>query len=192
MLAPRTYAVTKEEQEQVYESYALESKGDYAQSIAKMAKVFDENKSDYFINYRMGWLFSMNKKYENSTEHYEKAAQASPKSLEPWLALSSLDMNLGLYAKVIAVSEEILKRDPANYLGLQRFITACIKLQKFEQALPKVNNALAFYPIDAIFLEQKGYLLNQLNKPAEAKKVLGTLLLISPTNAYAKSIFTAK
>ena len=181
-------AITAEGIALTNESYALEAKKDYTQAIAKMVKVLDENKADYFANFRLGWLFTLVKKYENTTEHYEQAAKAMPDSLEPWLALSILNQNLGNSEKLLAASEEILKRAPTNYYGLQRGTSACIKLKKYDLGLTKVNKALEMYPTDTIFLEQKGYILKQMNKTAEAKTVLEFLQLISPMNAYAKSV----
>jgi len=192
ILSSTTFAFTSEETILVNDSYRAEATKDYAQAISKMTKVHDENKSDYFVNFRLGWLHNLVKKYDKTTEFYEQAAKSSPESLEPWLALSILNLNLGNNEKLLNVTEEILKRAPTNYYGLQRGITACIKLKKYEPGLTNVNKALEMYPTDTIFLEQKGYILKQMNKGSEAKKVLEFLLLLSPENAYAKSILAVK
>ena len=185
-------AYTPEESAMVYDSYRLEANKDYTQALAKMNKVYEENQSDYFSNFRLGWLYNLNKKYDKTIEHYELAAKLAPESLEPWLALSILTFNLGNNEKLLSVTEEILKRAPTNYYGLQRGVTACIKLKNFDLGLLKVNKGLEMYPTDTIFLEQKGYILKQMNKTSEAKKVLEFLKLLSPENAYAKSILNSK
>ena len=192
VLSSSAFAFTQEESSLVNESYRLEASKDYVQAISKMTKVLGENKSDYFVNFRLGWLYNLVKKYDKTTEYYEQAAKSAPESLEPWLALSILNLNLGSNEKLLNVTEEILKRAPTNYYGLQRGATACIKLKKFELGLTKVNKALEMYPTDTIFLEQKGYILKQMNKSSEAKKVLEFLLLLSPENAYAKSVLAGK
>jgi tetratricopeptide (TPR) repeat protein len=192
IFSSNSFAFTQEETTLINESYRSEATKDYAQAISKMTKVHEENKSDYFVNFRMGWLFNLVKKYDKTTEYYEQAAKSSPESLEPWLALSILNLNLGNNDKLLNVTEEILKRAPTNYYGLQRGTTACIKLKKFELGLSKVSKALEMYPTDTIFLEQKGYILKQMNKTSESKKVLEFLLLLSPENAYAKSVLAVK
>jgi tetratricopeptide (TPR) repeat protein len=192
ILTSTAFAFTPEETMLVNESYRLEATKEYPQAISKMTNVYEENKSDYFVNFRMGWLFNLVKKYDKTTEYYEQAAKSAPESLEPWLALSILNFNLGNNDKLLSVTEEILKRAPTNYYGLQRGVTACIKLKKYDLGLTKVSKALDMYPTDTIFLEQKGYILKQMGKGSEAKKVLEFLLLLSPTNAYAKSILAVK
>jgi tetratricopeptide (TPR) repeat protein len=181
-----TKAISVEEHSAVFETYTLEAQGKYAKAIEKMTKLLEGKSDDYFINYRLGWLFSLEKKYKNSVDHYKKAGSSNPKSIEPWLALSLLHLNLLDYKNVMVYAEEVIKRDPENYYGNQRYILAALRTKDFSSALEKVDEILKAYPTDAIFLEQRAYALAESGKFDLAKKAVADLLLVSPSNAYGK------
>lgn len=184
-------AFTLEEQTSVYDSYALEAKGQIGKAIERMVALSIKHGNDYFTNYRLGYLFSIDKKYKNSIEHYQKAATSAPTSVEPWLALSSLQVNLLDYAGAVASSTELLKRDPNNYYGLLRLTLSYIRLKNYQPAVDNANRSLQLYPIDPIFLEQKAFALAQMGRQDEARTVISTLILISPRNEFART-FTIK
>ncbi len=185
----KIFAFTVEERMAITESFVLESKGDYENAAKKVNHVYNANKMNYFLNLRLGSLLSYAKKYKNSIEHYKNAAKIFPHALDPWLALSLLYMNLLDYNNALDASSEILKRDPMNYLGLLRTCTILVHKKAYKEALPKVEEALRLYPLDLTFLEQKGLILMTLEKKMdEAKEALNLLLVLSPQNAYAKSV----
>jgi len=181
------FALTSEQQTIVYESYKSEYQGKIADSIKKMQKLYLQSPDDYLVNYRLGWLYSIDKKYPASIDHYKKAGKIKPESLEPWLALSSLSTNLGDWNAAKEDSMELMKRNNFNYYGNLRFITASIKLKDYNSGLEKVDFILSHYPLDPIFLEQRAFILSALGKKDEANKAVKDLLLISPSNAWALS-----
>jgi tetratricopeptide (TPR) repeat protein len=174
----------------IYESYTLEAQGKISPAIAKMTQLYVKSSDDYFINYRLGWLFSIDGKYKNAIDHYKKAGAKKPQSLEPWLALSLLSINLGEWQSAAAYSEEVIKRNPDSYYGNLRYIMASIRLKDYAHALEKVESILQSYPLDPIFLEQKAYSLAESGKTEEAKKAVMELILISPSNVYAKTFMS--
>lgn len=176
------------EREILYESYALEAKADYENAAKKVASLYEENKKNYFLNMRLGYLFSYSKKYANSADHYLNASKLVPTSLEPWLALSLFYFNIGDFSKCLEASSEILKREKLNYYGLVRSASCAIKMKAYGTARTYVERGLKLYPLDPIFLEQKGFILVTEGTPNLATEILETLLLISPQNEYAKSI----
>lgn len=181
-------AITRGESALLYDSYAEEAKGDIRASISRMVIILGSEPDDYLVNYRLGWLFSLDKEYKNSIDHYLRAAKTAPNSLDPWLALSLLYLNIGDYQLAIKSSNEILVRDPKNYYGLLRLAAAEQALGMNSEALAATNKDLRSYPLDTLLLEKKGYLLKKLGKGKESVHVLKQLLLLSPTNAYAKSV----
>ena len=185
---PVAHALTADESAKVLESYPLEKQGDLNGAIHKMTTVLSSNSKDYFVNIRLAWLYSVAKKYKNAIDHYETAASVAPHSIEPLLGLSLLQTNLGSFAAAKTASEQVLERDPHNYLGFSRLIGAQIKLKDFAGAAAKAEAAIRLYPADPVFLEQRGYAQMQQGKVAEAKRTLHQLLLASPNNVYAQMV----
>ncbi|MBI5884424.1 MAG: tetratricopeptide repeat protein [Elusimicrobia bacterium] len=181
-------ALTPDETTLLYNSYGAESKGDLDGALSHALGIIRTNPEDYLANYRLGWLFSRARKYKNAIDHYSAAAKASSESVEPWLALSLLHWNLGNYQQALGACTALLKRDPKNYYGLLRSSAAQQALKMNAEALATTDEALMLYPLDALFIERKGYLLRELGRPLESDQVLKRLLLVSPHNAYANSI----
>lgn len=182
------FCLTVTEQTEVYDSYNLEAKGNLEAAAQKMIKIHAANPDDYFVNYRLGYLLSMNKKYANALIHYQKSANLRPLSLEPLLGMSLTAYYAGDDSKLISVSKEILKINAQNYYGFLRMAGAQIRIKDFEGALKTSSEALKYYPLDAIILEQKAFALNALGKVSDAKQVAQELILLSPTNFFAKSL----
>ncbi len=187
LITTQLMAVSNEDYTAIYDSYTLEAQFKYPQAIAKMTEIYAKNSDDYFVNYRLGWLFSLDLKYKNSVDHYKRAAIKNSTALEPWLALSSMMINLGEWQSAINFSEEILKRNPGNYYGNLRFIMGHLRLKNYAIALEKVEYILKSYPLDPIFLEQKAFALAESGKTELAKKAVRDLILVSPSNIYAKT-----
>ncbi|MBI4676500.1 MAG: tetratricopeptide repeat protein [Elusimicrobia bacterium] len=172
----------------LYDSYAAEARGDNEAAISRMVTLLGTQPDDYLVHYRLGWLFSRVKKYKNAIDHYMRAAKAAPGSLEPWLALSLLNLDIGSYDVALGASNALLSRDPKNYYGLLRSAAALQALKRHEEALAATDQALELYPLDTLLLEKKGYLLRELGRVSESDQTLVQLLLLSPQNAYAKSV----
>jgi tetratricopeptide (TPR) repeat protein len=184
--------LTLEDRTAIYDSYSLEKSGNYDRATQKMNSVYLAHKNNFLINIRLGRLFSLTKKYNNSIEHYEAAAKLAPESIEPWLALSLIYLNMETFEKSLNASVQVLRRDKFHYDGLSRSAAALIRMKRYREALLKVEEALQLYPIDATLLEQKALILVSLGNVDSAKEFLNLLLVISPENPYALSILQAQ
>lgn len=182
------FALSIESQGHLSASYADESQGLIRAAIEKTVLAYKSEPSDYLVNYRLGWLFYLDRKYKNSIDHYTRAAGVAPLSLEPLLGLSQTLLAAEEYAKAWETCKSILKLDPGNYVARQRSAQAQLKLKLFAEALETTTRALASYPTDAIFLEQKGFALKQLGREEEARATLTLLLLVNPHNVYARAV----
>jgi len=187
-LGQSALALSSTDQSALFESYALESQGKVPQALEKMIGLLASNANDYLVNYRLGWLFAISKKYSNATEHYKKAASIAPGSIEAHLASSAMSVVIGDYASAVGACTEVLKRDPKNYTCLQRSAFSLIRLKRYDEAHDKAAEGSKLYPLDAIFLEQQVASLKEKGKLDDAKKAADQLLSVSPKNEYAKSI----
>ena len=180
--------ISFEERQFLNESYALELKGRYEDAMKRVMSIFKKNRENYWINLRLGYLFTLTKNYKNAVRHYTAAANIMERSVEPWAGISLLYMNLGDYNRALQANNEVLRRDLSNYYAQIRMTIALIQLKRYEEAYSRVEDGLKLYPSDPTFLEQKGFLLMSFGQVDRAKDVLTTLLMINPQNAYAKSI----
>ena len=185
--SPKAWAMSLEQQTIIYDTYSLENQKEYSKAIEKMIVLFHESSNDYFINLRLGWLFYLNKQYANAILHYNRAALLAPNSIEPLLALSLIHNLVEDYASTIKICNKILAADPKNLQALQRLISAEIRTQNDSDAEKNVAYGVDLYPTDPIFLEQKAFIKNKLGKKEEAKKALTLLLVVNPSNEYARS-----
>jgi len=77
------FAITPEEiQEAYHKSFNYEQIEDYENAIRALSPVLDEYPNGYTVNLRLGWLYYLLGRYANSIEHYQKAVQIVPTSLE--------------------------------------------------------------------------------------------------------------
>lgn len=188
VISSSAWAVNLDDRVALYESYTLEGQGLITKAIEKVTGILSRNKTDYFLNYRLGWLFYLEKKYKNSVEHYQKAAALVPTSVEPWLGASLVYVMTGDYSNSVRMCSEALKRDPQNYTCLQRTTFSLLRMKDYSGALEKANASLKLYPSDAVFLEQKVFALKESGRGDEAKDAASALITMSPRNVYAKRV----
>ena len=173
----------------VLNSYRLEREGKITQAITSLKAVYEKQPEDYFLNMRLGWLYSLDKKTKEAIASYGKAQKLNPKSIEPASALMSMHAFNGESDKVILLGKENLKKDPNHYLTGQRLVTALIKQKTFTEALEIASQFTGLYPLDPTFLEQVGYAAEQLGKNDRAGDAYSVLLLVNPDNVAARSYF---
>jgi tetratricopeptide (TPR) repeat protein len=188
VVSSSAWAVSLDDRVALYDSYTLEGQGLITKAIEKVTGVLSRNQTDYFVNYRLGWLFFLEKKYKNSIEHYQKAANLVPTSIEPWLGASYVYVMTGDYSNSVRTCAEALKRDPQNYTCLQRTTLSLIRLKDYSGAIEKANISLKLYPTDLVFLEQKVFALKESGHADEAKDIASALITLSPRNVYAKRV----
>ena len=106
-------AQSAEEMQKAFKaSYANEYKSNYPNAIADLQKVYKAD--SYESNLRLGWLHYLAKKYSNSMDYYQKAADLKKFSIEARLGYIKPANELKKYDKVYEMYEAILKIDPYN------------------------------------------------------------------------------
>ncbi len=172
-------------------SYNYEKMSDFKDAIKVLIPLYKKSPNRYFINLRLGWLFFLNKKYENSIKHYKKALIAEPNSIEANLGLLKSYLNSGDATNAIRVGNIILKNDLYNFYGNYNLILALKQKQNYSQALKLTRKMLSLYPTSVIYLEQLANLLSKKNMQ-QAKKVYQYILILDPNNIIAKQYLFGK
>ncbi len=93
-------------------SYAAEKTGNYTLAISEMNA--EVNRNSYEVNLRLGWLYYLDKKHNESVVFYQKAIALKPFSTEPlWGIIYPLSVQ-EKWTGIEQVYKEILKLDAGN------------------------------------------------------------------------------
>ncbi len=181
--------LTYEEIKKAYESsYRYEAVQNYEKAIHSLMPVYNEYPNGYTVNLRLGWLYYLWGKYRNSLEHYRKAMEVLPYSVEAKLGYMLPLMAQGKFSEVEKVAYQILQMDYYNYYANLRLAYALRMQKKYKLALEVCNKMLAVYPTDVSFLVELALAHIGLGNKDKAKLILGDVLILDPDNATAKEL----
>ncbi|MCX6163894.1 MAG: tetratricopeptide repeat protein [Ignavibacteriae bacterium] len=127
------------------ESYAFETKGQYSDAISVLKNVYEE--SSYEINLRLGWLYYLNKLYDESIQYYQKAGNLIPYAIEskfgivnPYAAQEKWDKVTEQYVAILAI-------DPQNTLANYRLGLSYYYKADYTNAYKYFEKVVNLYPI---------------------------------------------
>ena len=187
---PLTFALTSKYYPLVYDSYLLEKKGDIPRAISKMTSIYKTQSDDYFVNLRLGELFTKDKKFKLAIDHFKRASRLQVEAIDPWFQISTIAFSEKDWAQVEIATEEILKRDPLHLVGYIRSLTAQIETEKYSKAIERMDEILKHHPLNKELLELKARAFQKNGDPAQSKKTLMELILVDPENVLAKSLLS--
>jgi tetratricopeptide (TPR) repeat protein len=164
------------------ESYAAESSQKYSDAIAKLEALKNDG---YEVNLRLGWLQYLNKNYTKSLQHYKKASELMPESVEPLLGQAYPLSALTHWDELIPIYNKILTIDPKN--SIVNYRMGLIYYYKKEYAKAEKYFAITskLYPFDYDCSLMTGWNKLFLGKFDEAKILFKRVLLIYPGDASA-------
>jgi len=177
----------KEIQNIYYKSYNYEKMGDYKDAIKVLIPLYNKYSNGYTLNLRLGWLFYMNKNYNNSIKHYRKASIVAPYSIETKLGLMRDYLAMQKYKQVLKIGNLVLREDYYNYYGNYYEILALKGIQNYKSALSIINKMTSLYPTSVEFLDELGEIYYLEGKKDLAKKIFNNILILAPNNIIAKS-----
>ena len=144
--------------EAIAQSSTFEKSADYEKAIAAIAPTATNYPTDYTLNVRLGWLYYLDKKYDESERSYQAAIQAAPRSVEAKLGyLLPLFANSKFNAAE-SVARQVVELDPSNYYGNLRLAVALRIEGKSTEAREIVDRNLALYPADVYFTAESASL----------------------------------
>ena len=174
----------------VYDSYLLEKKGHIPKAIAKMTSIYKTESDDYFVNFRLGQLFSKDQKWNLAVDHFKKASRINSSSIDPWNESAALYLAQKNWSELEIACEEIIKRDEFNLAGNLNYSRALIELGKNPKALERLETMTKLYPLNKEILELKATAHQKNEDMDQSKKSLMELILIDPENSLAKTILS--
>ncbi len=169
------------------ESYKLEEHRNFKEAISVLAKSQKKHPDSYILNLRLGYLFLTAGVTQNALEHYTKAVEAEPKSIEALSGVLATYAAKARWADVIETAERIYQLAPSNYNAGWNLVRAKIMLGKYEDGLEEVKKLLKLYPSDQTLLVQKAVCLESVKKTGEARAAYQNVLAVYPGDLTAKA-----
>ena len=177
-------AQSAEEMQKAFKaSYTNEYKSNYPNAIADLQKVYKAD--SYESNLRLGWLHYLAKKYSNSMDYYQKAADLKKFSIEARLGYIKPANELKKYDKVYEMYEAILKIDPYNSTANYWVGVYYYGAKKYDIAAKYFELIVNMYPFDYDANHMLGWAYLYLGKNAAAKNLFNLALMNRPGDASA-------
>ena len=167
-------------------SYNYERIGKYSEAIKVLAPLYKKYPKGYTLNLRFGWLFYLDKKYNNAIEYYKKASLINQYALDPKLGLIRIYLDTSSFKKAELMSYEILKIDYYNYYANLYTIQALIAQKKYKIATKITNKMLTLYPTNITFLELLAIIYKKTNNKY-LHNLYKDILILDPNNVLARS-----
>lgn len=184
------FAITPEEiQEAYHKSFNYEQIEDYENAIRALSPVLDEYPNGYTVNLRLGWLYYLLGRYANSIEHYQKAVQIVPTSLEAKNGLMLPMLAQNKYSDAVSIAYQVVSVDHYNYYGNMRLAYSLRMQKKYDQAEQILNKMLAVYPTDIIFLTELALVKYNQGDTDRATELMWDVQTLDPENETAKKYF---
>lgn len=184
------FAITPEEiQEAYHKSFNYEQIEDYENAIRALSPVLDEYPNGYTVNLRLGWLYYLLGRYANSIEHYQKAVQIVPTSLEAKNGLMLPMLAQNKYSDAVSIAYQVVSVDHYNYYGNMRLAYSLRMQEKYDQAEQILNKMLAVYPTDIIFLTELALVKYNQGDTDRATELMWDVQTLDPENETAKKYF---
>ena len=169
-----------------HESLKQEDAKEYQKSIRALDGVYKENKGDYLIALRLGWLHYLAKNYEESKKFYGQAySLSSNKSIEALLGQTLPFSALSDWDGVAATYHEILKIDPRNYTANLRLGQIMLNSGVYGEAKKYLDKAQMDYPGSYEPNLSLGWTYYYLGNRQKAVSLLTTALMLSPGDTLA-------
>jgi len=169
--------------EDYLKSYNYEQMGKYKEAIKVLSPLYTKYPKGYTINFRLGWLFFLNKKYTNAIKHYKAASLVNTKAIDPRLGLIRSYLAKNSYKKSETIANEILKIDFYNYYTNYYMIQTLRAEKKYDIAQEVCIKMLALYPTDILFLEQLARIY-KVSKSPYLEQLYKDILILDPNNIF--------
>jgi len=168
-------------------SYSAEAAGNYEAALDALDQLPGTLKQSYTANYRRGWLHYCVGRHADSIAAYSAAIETEPDAVEARVAQLLPLMATSKWRELIKVAHDVLKRDPQNYLTLQRMAYAQFHSQRFPEAEQTYRRVVKLYPSDLDTRAALGWAVLRMGKQPEAAELFRGVLELSPKHASASS-----
>ena len=166
-------------------SYVAETAGNFEAALAALAELPSPQSAGYLACYRRGWLQYRLGRNADSVAAYRTAVLLEPVGVEARVAQLAPLIAQSKWPEVVALAEDVLKRDPQNYLALSRLAYAKFSLQSFSESEQLYARVLELYPSDVEARSGLAWVTLRLGKQKEAAALFTQVLEVSNNHTLA-------
>ncbi len=162
-------------------------KGNYQKAIDELINIYKDHANNYLVNLRLGYLYYLQKNYDESIKYYQKAIDLTrEKAVEPFLGLT-----LPLAAKekwndVERIYGKVLSIDTNNYTANLRLGQIYFNRKEYSKSEKFLLKSYEQYPSEYEPNLYLGWTYFYLNKKSEAKKHFINALMVSENDKSAQ------
>lgn len=171
--------------EAFHKSLQHENAKEYQKAIQVLLPVVKEQKDDYLLNLRLGWVSYLAGSYTESKQYYSKAVAVNSKSVEALLGRTLPLASLNDWSAVEEDYRAILKIDPMEYTANLRFGQILLNKGAYAEAKPYLERVLTLYPGSYEPNLSLGWTCYYLGDRKRAGALLSTALMLSPGDTLA-------
>jgi tetratricopeptide (TPR) repeat protein len=164
-------------------SYVSEQAGNYSAAINDLNNVYSDK--DYIMNIRLGWLYYLSKKYNESIKYYEIAIALKPYAVEARFGCIKPLSAIENWEKVKDNYLKILKIDPQNTTANYWLGVIYYNKKDYANACKCFEKNVNLYPLDYNSTIMLGWSKLNAGKSADAKLMFHQSLIIRPNDASA-------
>jgi tetratricopeptide (TPR) repeat protein len=168
-------------------SLAAEQAGRLEAALSALDALPQPQHSSYAALFRRGWLHYRLAHHEQALIAYKAASLLNPRSIEARLAMLLPLMAQERWDEVVVIAEQVLRRDPDDYLALSRLAFAKFNSQHFPEAEAVYRRVVELYPSDLEMRAGLGWAVLRMGKQPEAAALFREVLDLSPEHESAKA-----
>jgi tetratricopeptide (TPR) repeat protein len=166
-------------------SRAAEEAGHLEAALAALDELPQPQRSGYAALFRRGWLHYRLAHHDQALIAYKAASLLNPDSIEARLAMLLPLMAQERWAEVAVIAEQVLRRDPDDYLALSRLAFAKFSSQHYPEAEAVYRRVVELYPSDIEMRAGLGWAVLRMGKQPEAAALFREVLDMSPEHESA-------
>jgi len=170
-------------QDAFQKSINYESKQDYINAIDVLKPLVSA--TNYEVNVRLGWLYYLAGKNNESVTYYTKAIALKPVAVEPLLGITYPYGELKKWTELQSTYQKIIILDPKNTTANYRLGLSAYYGKNYVLAKKYFDIVLNLYPLDYNTLLMSAWTNYFLGKSSEAKILFNKVLMISPDDKSA-------
>ncbi len=167
-------------------SISEEANANYGKAIELMEKIYKDNRNEYLINLRLGWLKHQTMQYAESIKYYNNAIKLSDNCVEALLAITYPLAELSKWDELIDTYDTILDKDEQNYVATKQLGIIYFNRKNYRKSKGYFNDLLTNYPSDYYANLYLGWNYYNLGSNSIAEKYFLSLLLFYPNDKSAK------